>query len=140
MSYLTLLLILQRHNSSSSSKSAHSTFSMHKGAGPAQRKRKPHSQSPSEPAKKRRIARTPSEVQSGQGLRDGMVPSKYTRPQRVRECRRPVRCCRTVFTCPNLLQGLLRDSSLRSLWRRARKQQLLYKQRTGKPANRWTHR
>lgn len=77
---LTLLLILQRQNSSSSSKSAHSTYSMHKGAGPVQRKRKPHNHSPSEPAKKRRIARTPSEVLSGQGLRDGMVPSKNTRP------------------------------------------------------------
>ena len=51
---------------------------MHKGTGPVQRKRKPQNQSPTEPSKKRRIARNPSEAHSGQGLRDGMVPSKNT--------------------------------------------------------------
>lgn len=50
---------------------------MHKGTGPV-RKRKPHNQSPTEASKKRRIARNPSEAQSGQGLRDGIVPSKNT--------------------------------------------------------------
>lgn len=68
--------LMQSRNSSSSSKSARSTYSMHKGSGPVQRKRKPQSQSPNDQCKKRRIIRTASEVQSGPGLRDGIVPSK----------------------------------------------------------------
>ena len=49
---------------------------MHKGSGPVQRKRKPQSQSPNDQSKKRRIARSASETQSGQGLRDGILPSE----------------------------------------------------------------
>ncbi|KAL0030908.1 hypothetical protein WJX79_000471 [Trebouxia sp. C0005] len=67
--------------SSSSSKSAHSTYSMHKGSGPAQRKRKPHNQSSNDQPKKRRIIRNVSEVQSGPGLRDGIVPRLTERQQ-----------------------------------------------------------
>lgn len=51
---------------------------MHKGSGPVQRKRKPHNQSPNEQCKKRRVIRNGSEVQSGPGLREGVVPSKCT--------------------------------------------------------------
>ena len=52
---------------------------MHKGSGPAQRKRKPHNQSSNDQPKKRRIIRNVSEVQSGPGLRDGIVPSKSSK-------------------------------------------------------------
>ena len=52
---------------------------MHKGSGPAQRKRKPHNQSSNDQSKKRRIIRNVSEVQSGPGLRDGVVPSKSSK-------------------------------------------------------------
>ena len=51
---------------------------MHKGTGPVQRKRKPHAQPPNEQSKKRRVARSASEVQSGPALRDGIVPSKFS--------------------------------------------------------------
>lgn len=54
---------------------------MHKGSGPVQRKRKPHNQSPNEQCKKRRVIRNGSEVQSGPGLREGVVPRLTERQQ-----------------------------------------------------------
>lgn len=54
---------------------------MHKGSGPAQRKRKPHNQSSHDQPKKRRIIRNVSEVQSGPALRDGIVPRLTERQQ-----------------------------------------------------------
>ena len=137
---------MQSRHSSSPSKSAHSTYSMHKGTGPIQRKRKPHNQSPTEASKKRRIARNPSEAQSGQGLRDGMVPSKETLP--ATSCYPALQCvlhsqhvlCCVAFINHCALQDLLNDSSLHLLWRRARKQQQPCKQRIGKLADQWTQR
>lgn len=135
---------LQSRNSSSSSKSAHSTYSMHKGTGPVQRKRKPHNQSPTEPSKKRRIARNPSEAQSGQGLRDGMVPSKNTLLATLLYIGFRIfglSLAGYQYDCHDrAVQDSLNDSSLRLPWRRARKQQQPYKQRIGKPVVKWIQR
>lgn len=142
--YSACYYFLQSRNSSSSSKSAHSIYSMHKGTGPVQRKRKPLNQSPTEPSKKRRIARNPSEAQSGQGLRDGMVPSKNTHLATLLYNESSILGlllpCHQYFDNQHAVQDSLSDSSLRLQWRRARKQQQPYKQKIGKPVVSWIQR